>query len=101
MGVTVQAVGELRMAVLALERLSRDSSAWGHRALFLTDSDTPPALTHGFAFRYDLALPLHLYLSGSGAVVFFFYAVYRETVCEPLISNIDASPLVAVCHGLT
>ena len=57
--------------------------------LFPIVTDAGPAFAHGFAFRYDLPLPLHLYLGAAGAVVFFsfFVIAYAFRFNTPLKSH--------------
>lgn len=52
--------------------------AWqlaGLAAATVVLSATPPAAAHGFGQRYDLPVPLHLYLAGAGAAVFLSFVI--------------------------
>ena len=58
-----------------MPRLMRLSFLGGGIALFLGVLGTTPAYAHGFGDRYDLPVPLWLYIIGAGAAVAFSFVV--------------------------
>ena len=58
-----------------MPRPMRLSLLGGGLALFVGVLGTKPAYAHGFGDRYDLPMPLWLYIIGAGAAVAFSFVV--------------------------